>query len=137
MKHGTINIKYIWTLCVTEWNLYCYMLYISCLICKIHNSFQEWNATCDKPPSNRYVNRFLQHFVFTFQERDFDKHVAYCRDEPIAQEFLQENESVRDYFEVSHCFQILNLVFMCTAFCWTPNSTRENNVYRKLLHCHV
>jgi hypothetical protein len=48
--------------------------------------------------------------VFTFQERDFDKHVAYCRDEPIAQEFLQENESVRDYFEVSHCFQILNFV---------------------------
>lgn len=39
--------------------------------------------------------------VFAFQERDFDKHVAYCRDEPIAQEFLQENGAVRDYFEVS------------------------------------
>jgi hypothetical protein len=48
--------------------------------------------------------------MFTFQERDFDKHVAYCRDEPVAQEFLQENESVRDYFEVSRWFQILKLV---------------------------
>lgn len=36
------------------------------------------------------------------QERDFDKHVAYCRDEPAAQEFLQMNDAVRDYFEVSH-----------------------------------
>jgi hypothetical protein len=39
--------------------------------------------------------------LLTFQERDFDKHVAYCRDEPVAQEFLQENDAVRDYFEVS------------------------------------
>lgn len=35
------------------------------------------------------------------QERDFDKHVAYCRDEPAAQEFLQMNDAVREYFEVS------------------------------------
>ncbi|PNF42107.1 Obscurin [Cryptotermes secundus] len=37
--------------------------------------------------------------TFLRLERDFDKHVAYCRDEPIAQEFLQENDAVRDYFE--------------------------------------
>lgn len=37
-----------------------------------------------------------------FQERDFDKHVAYCRDEPHAQEFLLLNDEVREYFEV--CF---------------------------------
>ncbi|XP_066993450.2 obscurin isoform X6 [Anabrus simplex] len=37
--------------------------------------------------------------VFLRLERDFDKHVAYCRDEHAAQELLQENEQVRDYFE--------------------------------------
>lgn len=40
----------------------------------------------------------LYHFS---KERDFDKHVAYCRDEPLAQEFLQMNDQVREYFEVS------------------------------------
>ncbi|XP_044576089.1 obscurin isoform X6 [Cotesia glomerata] len=37
--------------------------------------------------------------TFLRLERDFDKHVAYCRDEPAAQEFLQTNPEVRDYFE--------------------------------------
>ncbi|XP_050487386.1 obscurin isoform X6 [Bombus huntii] len=37
--------------------------------------------------------------TFLRLERDFDKHVAYCRDEPAAQEFLQMNDAVRDYFE--------------------------------------
>nr|XP_046471266.1 obscurin isoform X7 [Neodiprion pinetum] len=37
--------------------------------------------------------------TFLRLERDFDKHVAYCRDEPSAQEFLQSNDEVRDYFE--------------------------------------
>ncbi|XP_021942897.1 obscurin isoform X2 [Zootermopsis nevadensis] len=37
--------------------------------------------------------------TFLRLERDFDKHVAYCRDEPLAQEFLQGNDAVRDYFE--------------------------------------
>ncbi|XP_034942777.1 obscurin isoform X3 [Chelonus insularis] len=37
--------------------------------------------------------------TFLRLERDFDKHVAYCRDEPAAQEFLQANNEVRDYFE--------------------------------------
>ncbi|KZC06585.1 Muscle M-line assembly protein unc-89 [Dufourea novaeangliae] len=37
--------------------------------------------------------------TFLRLERDFDKHVAYCRDEPAAQEFLQMNDSVREYFE--------------------------------------
>ncbi|XP_020711856.2 obscurin isoform X2 [Athalia rosae] len=37
--------------------------------------------------------------TFLRLERDFDKHVAYCRDEPSAQEFLQANDEVRDYFE--------------------------------------
>lgn len=69
--------------------------------------------------------------MFTFQERDFDKHVAYCRDEPIAQEFLQETESVRDYFEVSHCFQILNLVFYvyCVFLDTKFNSTLGKIMY--------
>ncbi|XP_075215544.1 obscurin isoform X3 [Lycorma delicatula] len=37
--------------------------------------------------------------TFIRLERDFDKHVAYCRDEPAAQEFLQENDAVHEYFE--------------------------------------
>ncbi|XP_012537087.1 obscurin isoform X3 [Monomorium pharaonis] len=37
--------------------------------------------------------------TFLRLERDFDKHVAYCRDEPAAQEFLQTNDVVREYFE--------------------------------------
>nr|XP_033338378.1 obscurin isoform X2 [Megalopta genalis] len=37
--------------------------------------------------------------TFLRLERDFDKHVAYCRDEPAAQEFLQTNNAAREYFE--------------------------------------
>ncbi|XP_017890129.1 obscurin isoform X5 [Ceratina calcarata] len=37
--------------------------------------------------------------TFLRLERDFDKHVAYCRDEPEAQEFLQMNSAAREYFE--------------------------------------
>uniref|UniRef100_A0A0K8S7R4 DH domain-containing protein n=1 Tax=Lygus hesperus TaxID=30085 RepID=A0A0K8S7R4_LYGHE len=37
--------------------------------------------------------------AFLRMERDFDKHVAYCHDEPSFQEFLQENESIRTWFE--------------------------------------
>lgn len=49
---------------------------------------------------NRIVN--YDKIFFLFQERDFDKHVAYCRDEPAAQEFLQTNDEVREYFEASY-----------------------------------
>lgn len=38
--------------------------------------------------------------VFLRLERDFDKHVVYCRDEPNAQQILQTDEEIRDYFEV-------------------------------------
>lgn len=38
-------------------------------------------------------------FLF-FQERDFDKHVNYCQTEPEAQEFLERNYEVNEYFEV-------------------------------------
>ena len=39
--------------------------------------------------------------TFLRLERDFDKHVSYCRDEPNAQDFLANNDEVRDFFEVS------------------------------------
>lgn len=39
--------------------------------------------------------------TFLRLERDFDKHVAYCRDEPSAQDFLVEHEEVQKYFAVS------------------------------------
>lgn len=44
--------------------------------------------------------------TFLRLERDFDKHVSYCRDEPNAQDFLANNDEVRDFFEVS-CIQHL------------------------------
>ncbi|XP_054277501.1 obscurin-like isoform X3 [Macrosteles quadrilineatus] len=37
--------------------------------------------------------------TFLRLERDFDKHVAYCRDEPAAQDFFLDNDEARDYFE--------------------------------------
>lgn len=40
--------------------------------------------------------------TFLRLERDFDKHVSYCRDEPNAQDFLANNDEVRDFFEVSY-----------------------------------
>ncbi|XP_062553317.1 obscurin isoform X3 [Armigeres subalbatus] len=36
--------------------------------------------------------------TFLRLERDFDKHVRYCRDAPLAQEFLAANDVVRDFF---------------------------------------
>lgn len=39
--------------------------------------------------------------TFLRLERDFDKHVAYCRDESTAQEFIATHDVVRDFFEVS------------------------------------
>lgn len=45
--------------------------------------------------------RLIGLLCILFQERDFDKHVAYCRDEPQAQEFLQDTSEARDFYEVS------------------------------------
>lgn len=39
--------------------------------------------------------------TFLRLERDFDKHVRYCRDAPLGQEFLAANDAVRDFFMVS------------------------------------
>lgn len=39
--------------------------------------------------------------TFLRLERDFDKHVAYCRDESNAQDFIATNDVVREFFEVS------------------------------------
>ncbi|XP_035904934.1 obscurin isoform X4 [Anopheles stephensi] len=36
--------------------------------------------------------------TFLRLERDFDKHVKYCRDAPVAQEFLASNDAIRDFF---------------------------------------
>lgn len=38
------------------------------------------------------------------QERDFDKHVNYCQTEPDAQDFLEDNYEVREYFEVRRIY---------------------------------
>ncbi|XP_023017381.2 obscurin isoform X4 [Leptinotarsa decemlineata] len=43
--------------------------------------------------------------TFLRLERDFDKHVSYCRDEPMAQEFLDACDEAFDYFaELSQRF---------------------------------
>lgn len=39
--------------------------------------------------------------TFLRLERDFDKHVIYCRDEPMAQDLLAEREDISNYFKVS------------------------------------
>lgn len=38
--------------------------------------------------------------AFLRLERDFDKHVNYCKEEPLAQAFLDSCVIARDYFEV-------------------------------------
>lgn len=48
--------------------------------------------------------------TFLRLERDFDKHVTYCRDEPNAQEFIATNDEVREFFEVG---QFLFFFFAC------------------------
>jgi len=39
--------------------------------------------------------------AFLRLERDFDKHVNYYKDEPVAQAFLETCEEGRDFFEVT------------------------------------
>uniref|UniRef100_A0A182U5H5 DH domain-containing protein n=1 Tax=Anopheles melas TaxID=34690 RepID=A0A182U5H5_9DIPT len=45
--------------------------------------------------------------TFLRLERDFDKHVKYCRDAPVAQEFLASNDAIRDFFMVRNMIGIL------------------------------
>lgn len=47
--------------------------------------------------------------AFLRLERDFDKHVNYCKDEPTAQIFLETSETARDYFEVSKYIYSYNI----------------------------
>lgn len=60
--------------------------------------------------------------TFLRLERDFDKHVTYCRDEPLAQEFIADRAEVKKYFEVSsfrrrsweiYSFRLLRLMGVC------------------------
>lgn len=53
--------------------------------------------------------------TFLRLERDFDKHVTYCRDEPNAQEFIANNNEVRDFFEVCMLFYLSIFIFL---FCF-------------------
>lgn len=45
--------------------------------------------------------------TFLRLERDFDKHVNYCRDEPEAQDFLATNDEARRYFEVNFYYHTM------------------------------
>jgi hypothetical protein len=46
--------------------------------------------------------------TFLRLERDFDKHVIYCRDEPQSKEFLANNDEAREFFEVSFLFSLFH-----------------------------
>lgn len=49
-----------------------------------------------------YANEPLMIGKFLLRlERDFDKHVDYCSDEPMAQEFIESCDDVYKYFAVS------------------------------------
>lgn len=54
------------------------------------------------------------------QERDFDKHAEYVRNEPAGQEILATNDEVRDYFEVKKKFVVdfLNDIVQFLMFLW-------------------
>lgn len=47
--------------------------------------------------------------TFLRLERDFDKHVKYCQNEPQAQEFLATNVECQNYFQVSFLIITLKL----------------------------
>ena len=66
---------------------------------------------------------FKHTFVSVVQERDFDKHVTYCRDEPAAQDFLMENEEARDFFEVSDQINEKICIKYLTLYTSNRNST--------------
>lgn len=56
--------------------------------------------------------------TFLRLERDFDKHVTYCRDEPLAQEFLAERDEVRNYFKVSEMSWLRFIRTLRSKHCW-------------------
>jgi len=39
--------------------------------------------------------------TFLRLERDFDKHVVYCQNEPLAQDYLTSSPDAKKYFQVS------------------------------------
>lgn len=52
--------------------------------------------------------------TFLRLERDFDKHVIYCRDEPNAQDFYHDHKDVREFFQVSlkkSIFHFFNMIY--------------------------
>lgn len=66
--------------------------------------------------------------VFLRLERDFDKHVAYCRDEPHAQNVLDDDD-IRDFFEVNKTFLIYRNYF------YTPTTKTIHDGKRHYVQC--
>jgi len=54
-------------------------------------------SNCNFQATLRWVFFFV---CFHLQERDFDLHADYIKNEPVAQEILMKNDEIRDYFEV-------------------------------------
>ena len=65
--------------------------------------------------------------TFLRLERDFDKHVKYCRDAPVAQEFLASNDAIRDFFMVRNMIvELYQLNHIYTADTVTKAILEEN-----------
>lgn len=50
--------------------------------------------------------------TFLRLERDFDKHIKYCRDVPLAHEFLANNPQATEFFEVSFASVSSTILFL-------------------------
>ncbi|XP_034109415.1 obscurin isoform X3 [Drosophila albomicans] len=62
-------------------------------IAEFHNTVLKEGLKCYSHQPNMVAKTFLR------LERDFDKHVKYCQNEPLAQEFLSTNTDCQNYFQ--------------------------------------
>ena len=65
--------------------------------------------------------------TFLRLERDFDKHVNYCRDESNAQEFISNNDDARDFFEVNELKSSIFSTKSCVKALWKISEKSENS----------
>nr|XP_043066936.1 obscurin [Drosophila bipectinata] len=62
-------------------------------IAEFHNNVLKEGLKCYSNQTNMVAKTFLR------LERDFDKHVVYCQNEPLAQDYLSTNPEARKYFQ--------------------------------------
>ncbi|XP_043645488.1 obscurin isoform X5 [Drosophila teissieri] len=62
-------------------------------IAEFHNNVLKEGLKCYSNQPNMVAKTFLR------LERDFDKHVVYCQNEPLAQDYLGSNPDAKKYFQ--------------------------------------